>query len=781
MSQDKPPARDSRVELFAAAALAALTLLVYSPTFHYPFVRYDDPDYVAANRHVQAGLSAAGARWAFTTFDCGNWHPLTWLSLQLDAELFGGPNAGGYHRTNVLLHAANAALLLLVLARMTGAVWRSAVVAGLFALHPLHVESVAWVAERKDVLSTLFWVLTLAAYLHYVRRPGAWRYLAVAASFALGLLAKPMLVTLPCVLLLLDYWPLRRMGNGEWGMGNEEHSPFPIPHSPFLEKVPLFALAGASCVVTYLAQSQGEAVASVEAIPPAARVGNALLAYVGYIGKALWPTRLAVYYPHPGTAIPVARALGAGLFLAVVTALVLGPGRRRPYLAVGWLWYLGTLVPVIGLVQVGGQAMADRYTYVPLIGLFLLLTWGVTDLALAWRLPRGYLAAAAAVALSACAALTWVQVGHWESNLRLWQHAAAVTEGNAQAHINLGAAYARRGQLSAARREYESAVAVNPRYAMPHFNLATVLAKMGRPAEALAEYRKAAELDPENAHPHNNLGDLLRSLGRPEEAVAEYRRAVALDRTDAYPHNNLGILLAELGRREESLAEFRRAVELAPEDPVPRGNLAAALQEEGRLDEALAEYRKTVELGNSQAGPRLRACERLRALRPRLPGLVAGRDRPADNAERLAFAELCRLPGERRYALAARLYADAFGAAPKLADDLGAAHRFRAAGAAAAAGCGEGVDSPGDKEKARLRAQALDWLRADLSLWAKQARGERPEGRAAARAALRAWQHDPRLAGVRDPAALAKLPGPEREAWQGLWREVGVLISTDEG
>jgi tetratricopeptide (TPR) repeat protein len=791
MSQEKRTRRDYLVELYISVALAALTLLVYSPTFHYPFVYYDDPEYVVESPHVQAGLTAESARWAFTTFDCGNWHPLTWLSLQLDSQVYGGLTAGGFHLTNVLLHTANAVLLFLALARLTGAVWRSAVVAGLFALHPLHVESVAWVAERKDVLSTLFWALTLIAYAHYARRPSAGRYLLVVLALALGLLAKPMLVTLPFVLLLLDYWPLRRWQSAA------------SLRRPLVEKVPLFGLVLASCAVTLLAQLHGNAVASVGAFPLAARVGNALLAYVGYLGKMFWPVNLAVYYPHPGPAVPVLPALGAGLFLSALTALVLGPGRRWPYLAVGWLWYLGTLVPVIGLVQVGGQALADRYTYlgtlvpviglvqvggqaladrytyVPLIGLFLLLVWGVTDLAQGWRLPRQCLAATAAVVLSACAALTWAQVGHWDSTLHLWEHAAKVTENNYLAHINLGTCYREQGRPTAARREFEKAAAIDPKVAVAHFNLGGVLADLGRLEEALAELRMAIALGPELSVPHNTVGALLQSLGRLEEAEVEYRRAIDRGPQDAYAHHNLGMVLTEMGRREEGLAELRQAIELSPRNARLHDGLGRALQEEGRLEEALAEYRKALELGETEAGPRLQACERLRTLHSRLPGLIAGRDRPADNAERLAFAELCRQPCERCYALAARLYADAFSAGPKLADDLRAGYRFQAAGAAAAAGCGQGKDGAqlGEAEKARLRDQSLNWLQADLAVWTRQARGGTAEARAAVQRVLRAWKRDAHLVGVRDPAALAQLTPAEREAWQKLWQEVDAVLA----
>jgi tetratricopeptide (TPR) repeat protein len=779
----RPGRRPRRGELFAGAGLAVLTLLVYARTAHFPFINYDDPAYVTENAHVGAGLTAESVRWAFTSFACGYWQPVTWLSLQLDCEFSGGIHPGGFHLTNVLLHTANALLLFLVLARLTGAPWRSAVVAALFALHPLHVESVAWVTERKDVLSTLFWMLTLAAYAWYVRRPGVARYLPVVLALGLGLLAKPMLVTLPCVLLLLDYWPLRRWRPGPGRDPGAARAPELPPAVSLgrllLEKLPLFALALASCVVTYRAQFGAQAVAPLEAFPLGARLGNAALAYVSYLGKTFWPVRLALYYPHPGAEVSVPGAVGAGLLLVAVTVLVLGPGRHRPYLAVGWLWYLGTLVPVIGLVQAGGQAMADRFTYVPLIGVFVLLTWGAADLATAWRLPRALLATAAAAVVCACGALSWVQVGYWQSSLTLWEHAAAVTDKNVLAHINLGTCYYERRRISDAKREFEKAVAIDPRIAQPHVNLGNIFAELDLPQRAASEYRQAIDLAPNLAWAHASLGKLLGDLGRLGEAAAEYRTAIALAPGDAALRNDLGILLLELGRWHEALAEFSRAVDLDPGKAEPHANLGQVLQEEGRLEEALAAYRRAVALGDKQARPRLQACERLRALRPRLAALIAGQDRPADSAERLTFADLCRQPGPRRYALAASLYADAFRADPRLADDLGAANRRHAAAAAAAAGCGRGRDGAGldEPRRARLRRQAMNWLRAELALWDRQLSRSAPRVRAAVQQALRLWQHDPCLAGVRDPGALAKLPEAECATWQELWQGVEALLA----
>jgi Flp pilus assembly protein TadD len=607
MSQHPHLSREYRIHLVVCGTLALLTLLLYAPTFQYPFVNYDDPVYVYKNQQVQDGITLEGMGWAFTTFHTGNWHPLTWLSLQLDAASYGGRNAGGFHLTNVLLHTVNTLLLFLVLDRMTGAVWRSAVVAALFALHPLHVESVVWVAERKDVLSTLFWMLTLWAYLGYVRRPGVGRYLLVALALTAGLLAKAMLVTLPCVLLLLDHWPLRRWPrtvSGSWLL---------------LEKLPLFALVLTASVVTFLAQFHEGAVVGFEEVALVGRLENALLAYVGYLWEMVWPLHLAVHYPHPGSGVSVPAVLGAGLFLAVVTGLVLGPGRRWPYLAVGWLWFLGTLVPVIGVVQVGPQAMADRYTYVPLIGIFLLLTWGVSDLALAWSVPRSTLVAATALILVACVALTWTQVGYWKSNQDLWAHAVRVNEKNGRAHLNLGCCFHEAGRFADAEREFKKAVAFNPKEVLSHHNLALVFIATGQYAEAEAQLQEVIALDPKNAFPHSDLGIVLQHFGRFEEARAEYCRAIALDPHYALAHYNLAVVLLELRQVDEALAQLREAISLDPGNPQYHKSLGKLLQALDRLEEALPAYQKALELGDQEAGSLLQAGERLRTPRPMAP------------------------------------------------------------------------------------------------------------------------------------------------------------------
>jgi Flp pilus assembly protein TadD len=790
-------------------ALALLTVGVYAPTFDYPFLHFDDLDYVTQNRHVAEGLSAEGVGWAFTTFYCGNWHPLTWLSLQLDCQLYGGLKAGGFHVTNVLLHAASTIVLFLVLSRLTGGIWQSAMVAALFGVHPLNVEPVAWIAERKGVLSTLFWMLTLGAYLYYVRRPGVARYLLVVLGLVLGLMAKPLLLTLPCVLLLLDYWPLRR-----WRSGSETRSADASWRFLLLEKVPLLAVVLAWSAVAFLSQAHVKALPSLDKYPLNLRIGNGLQAYVVYLGKMLWPVHLAAYYPHPGTVLSIGSVVGAGLILGILTLLVFGPGRRWPYLAVGWLWYLVTLVPMIGLVQIGAHGMADRYTYVPLIGLFLILTWGVADLVLAWQLPRATLVGTAVAVLSACVPLTSAQLGFWRGDRELWQHALAVTGQNAMAHNNLGMCQYRDGRPDLAAKEFEQAVALDPGSALFHHNLATLLRDLGHPEEALTECHRAIELDrseaafhvtlasllrvtghpteslaelheanrldPENPVAQDRLGSLLWDLGRTNKALTAFRTAIKLDPAFASPHVGLGIALAELERRPEACEEFRKAAKLDPANALPHFNLAMALQADGHLEDALTEYRQALELGYRPAAARLRACTRLHALGPRLPAVLAGREHPADNAERLAFADLCAQPFVGHYAFAARFYADAFRTEPKLTEDLRAAYRSDAAIAAARAGCGQGQEAArlDEKAKTELRGQALQWLQGELALWITEARSTIPQARTAVRQILYTWRRSPGLAGVREEPALAKLPEPEAKEWRKLWQQVEAIMAT---
>lgn len=466
-----------------ALALVLATLAVYFQAVGHPFITLDDEQYILDNPAVTGGLSGKGIAWAFTSTYAFNWHPVTWISHMLDVELFG-LDAGMHHLVNVLLHAANAALLFAVLLGMTGAPWRSGFAAALFALHPLHVESVAWVAERKDVLSTLFLFLTLLAWLRYTQRRKAGWFLGALALFALGLLSKPMLVTLPFLLLLLDAWPLGRLA-GAQAIGLRR---------ALLEKVPFAVLAGASGVLTYLVQQKGGAIGPSEIFPLGVRIANSVVSYADYLIKTFWPSPLAVFYPHPGASLPAWKIAGAGLLLAAVSVPAILSWRRRPYLTVGWLWYLGTLVPVIGLVQIGRQGSADRYTYIPLIGLFLMAAWGIPELFERWRLKPRALAAAAVAVLVACGALSFRQLGFWRSSERLFTHAIAVTRDNWMAHHSLGAVLIREGKAEEAVNHYYEALRIMPEDPRLHANLSVALLALGRPAEGYSHYLEAQRI-----------------------------------------------------------------------------------------------------------------------------------------------------------------------------------------------------------------------------------------------------------------------------------------------
>lgn len=538
--------------------LIVITLAVFWPVQKYGFLRYDDDAYVFENAHVSTGLTFANIRWAMSSTQALNWHPVTWLSHMLDAQIYG-LDPGGHHRTSLLLHLLNVLLLYLVLWRMTGFTWRSGFVAALFAVHPLHVESVAWVAERKDLLSTFFMLLTVWAYARYAERPGIQRYLPVVLLYALGLMSKPMLVTLPLVLLLLDYWPLARLRLGNrsiWKLA--------------AEKLPLFLLAGASGVVTIVAQRSEGAMITLASCPLHIRIENALVSYVVYIEKMFWPTDLASPYPYPSAGLPAWQVAGAALLLALVTYLSVCAAAKRPYLAVGWLWYLITLVPVIGLVQVGGQAMADRYTYIPLIGLFLIPAWGVADLP-GWKTaqrkkqaPRPALlpsasmgfACVAVVALAVCAR---EQVGYWRNGITLYTRALAVTSDNYLAHNGLGVAYDDAGDPKSAIEQYRKALAIAPDFALSHYNLGRALVEEAKIDEAIAEFRQAASLAPDYARTYHNLAYALAKAGKMDEAVQACREAVRLDPHFGEAHNNLAVDLYIQGQYAEAWKEVYQA------------------------------------------------------------------------------------------------------------------------------------------------------------------------------------------------------------------------------
>ena len=526
-------------------ALALTTLAVFWQLHNYDFVHYDDNKYITENENVKAGLTTDSITWAFTTGHAVNWHPLTWLSHMLDCQLFG-TNPGWHHLTNLLLHITNTLLLFAVLKRMTGALWQSAFVAAAFALHPLHVESVAWISERKDVLSTLFWMLTMAAYQRYVRRPGTSRYLLTLLVFAMGLMAKPMLVTLPFVLLLLDYWPLGRFGLGQavrdTNRPNLQTTDAYPQRKPFIrlawEKVPFFILSAISSIVTFLVQRSGGAVTITGILPLKIRIINAFISYLGYIVKCFWPSRLAVYYPHPGEKLSMWHAAVAALLLAI-SILVICLAQKHKYLPVGWLWYLGTLVPVIGLVQVGAQAMADRYTYIPLIGLFIIIAWGLPELLAKWRYRKIALGASMLMVLLVLSICTWFQVGHWRNSITLFEHALDVTSENWMVHNNLGVVFNRCNEIDKAIEHCAEAVRIEPDYAEGHYNLGIALFRKGKVNNAIISWSETVRLDPAHHKAHNNLGAAFSQLGKVEQAIEHWREAVRLNPNDALARRNL--------------------------------------------------------------------------------------------------------------------------------------------------------------------------------------------------------------------------------------------------
>jgi tetratricopeptide (TPR) repeat protein len=599
--------KDTRRTIWICGLLSAVTLAIFWPVTSYEFVNFDDPVYVSLNAHVVNGLSWGNVSWALQTSFVGNWHPLTWLSHMLDVQLFG-LNPGWHHLTNLLFHAANAVLLFLLLQRMTGAAWRSAMVAALFALHPLHVESVAWVSERKDVLSAFFFMLTLLAYAKYAEKaesstthhaprttphvsrfmshalrypPPSVYYVLALALFALGLMSKPMLVTLPLVLVLLDYWPLQRLRLSTLA-------------DLLREKIPFFTLSLISCVVTFVGQSEGGAVRPLALFSLTQRVTNAVVACATYLEKTLWPAGLAVFYPLPDNTSPAATVV-AGALLLGITAWVLWSARRRPYLALGWFWFLVMLVPVIGLVQAGMQQMADRYTYLPLVGLFVMVVWEVAGRLSGRRWRTAVLTAAASGVLLACAVATTLQLGYWHDSERLFRHALAVTRENWLAHHSLGHALLAQGNEDEAISHYQAAVAIQPRPEI-RFILGETLSKRRRYEEAIEQFSEMLKATPDNAPVLVQIGIARALQGKTEPAVRALSEALRIDPANAEAHNSLGNLLAQQGKHEEAVRQFEEAVRLKPDHAAARNNLAISCKKLGRVDEAIMQYREALRL-----------------------------------------------------------------------------------------------------------------------------------------------------------------------------------------
>ncbi len=569
--------------------LAGIIVFAYAPVSHYGFVNYDDPQYVANNPNVTAGLTWHGVKWAFTTGYQSNWHPLAWLSHMLDVQLFGA-NVGAHHLTNVALHIANTLLLFWFLAKATKAPVKSTVIAAFFAVHPLHVESVAWIAERKDVLSTFFGMLTLCSYAVYVRRPRPSTYSAVIIFFALGLMAKPMLVTLPFVLLFLDFWPLRR-----FTLQDTSNVPQLIR-----EKIPLLMLTIISSIVTFVVQQAGGSV--VDALPITTRVANAFVGYLAYLQRMFWPTQLAVLYPAAVTAREWWWVAAFGLLaLSILSVLA---AERRPYVPVGWFWYLGTLVPVIGLVQVGRQATADRYTYVPLIGIFLIVVFGVSEALRRLRAPKYVFVIAGGITIAACVWQTRAQLAYWVSSHALWAHTLSVIGTDELAHFNLAVALQDEGQPDEAISQLEIAARLDPKFVDAHRALGKLYAERGRPTDAAAHYEETLRLKPDEAMVHNDLGVVLETLKKPEEAQEHFLEALRLKPDYADAHYNLGLLLVTFGRRADAIKEFKSSLQFYPNHAEAHDALGAALFESGLFAEAVREFAETERLKPGLPGVR---------------------------------------------------------------------------------------------------------------------------------------------------------------------------------
>jgi tetratricopeptide (TPR) repeat protein len=630
---EKPEPRSPPSPLHSPALvcvlLAVATCFAYFAVADFGFVDYDDGDYVSANPHVQSGLKWQNVSWALTTGHASNWHPLTWLSHMLDYQLFGG-NLGAHHLVSLGFHIANTLLLFLIWRRMTQAHWASALVAALFALHPLHVESVAWLSERKDVLSTLFLLLTLGCYAVYVQRgqrtqqpppspkpggqspketrsskseprtqpphldgnrsqfiTGARYYVLSLGFFALGLMSKPMLVTTPFLLLLLDYWPLQRL------VFAKRKEALRSAGRLLAEKAPFFALTVISSVITFLVQRKGGAVST--ALTLEQRLGNALVAYLRYLWKLIWPENLAVLYPHPGN-WPVWAVAGSAVVLVGIFAVAIWLGRSRPYLPVGWLWFFGGLIPVLGLVQVGIQSMADRYTYVPAIGIFVIAVWGGWDLARKFNWPAAGLGSCSALLLAACGLLTMRQVQFWRNTEVLFRRSVEVEPKNYLAYNNLGFYLANHGNPTEAMENYQKSIAINPEYEDALNNLGHALAGQGFPQRAIPYYERALRVRPNHVEVNNNLGNALSELGKIDEAIAHYQIALKNNPDHADAHNNLGIALAMKGKLDEAIVEFQQALRLKPDYASAHSNLGNAFAVQQKWSEAIHHYQECLRL-----------------------------------------------------------------------------------------------------------------------------------------------------------------------------------------
>jgi Flp pilus assembly protein TadD len=601
------------------------TLAVFWQVGNHMFISFDDEDYVTENLYVRGGLTLKGIAWAFSEPHVHNWHPMTWLSHMVDCQFFG-LKAGRHHLVNLFFHIANTLVLFFVLLRMTKGLWQSAFVAGLFALHPLHVESVAWVAERKDVLSTFFWMLTMGAYVYYVERPEYKRYLFVILFFVLGLMAKPMLVTLPFVLLLLDFWPLNRLqilalpagisaiavqrelpGKKKKKSRQQPQKDPPQkkptiktraiwPEIRFLlqEKIPLIVVSIVFCFVTIYAQHR--VTKPMELYPLVDRIANTLTSYISYIGKMLWPVKLSIFYPYVTISLFSWKVIGAALLLIIITYMTIREARRFPYLIVGWLWYLGTLIPVIGLVQVGLQSMADRYTYVPLIGAFIMIAWGVPELINGWRYRRTTLAAAAGGVLLACMIMTYMQISFWRNSITLYEHATKVTTENEWAHYNLGLSLMRDERINDAFPHFQEAIRINPNDLEALLNLGVISAKRGDIDAATSLFVRLLQFKPDYSEAHVNFGLVLMQKGNIDEGIAHIREAIRLKPSNPEYYFALGKILTKKGNLDEAIVHYSRALQIKPTYAEAHSNMGVTLARKGNLDEAISHFRQALQI-----------------------------------------------------------------------------------------------------------------------------------------------------------------------------------------
>jgi protein O-mannosyl-transferase len=582
------PVPGQRQLWIVVAVLIAINVLGYATVSKHNFVNFDDPGYVYENPHVSRGLTWAGVIWAFTTSDQANWHPLTWLSHMLDVELFG-VNPGPHHLTNLFFHILNTLLVFWLFFQLTAAIGPSSFIAALFAVHPLHVESVAWIAERKDMLSALFWMLTMLAYVFYVRQPRWTRYVVMVLFFALGLMAKPMLVTLPFVLLLLDSWPL----------GRAKFKPYSNVAQLIREKIPLFILAVLSSVITVFVQNKGGAIRGLQVVPFSVRMANALVAYCTYLWKAFWPSNMIILYPFSPKAPNWWPA--AAIFVIGFSIVALVMARRRPYIPVGWFWFLGTLVPVIGLVQVGNQSMADRYTYIPLLGLFLIVSFGATDVA--GPHSKRFVLLASLIAIGACIWLTRTQLSHWRDGRTLWEHEISIAD-NAFARVALGNNFALERKPEQAIPHYAQALRQEYENPETHYVLAKVLSDTGKPEDAFNHYsecirlaREGKTMDPVRlARAYYSVGLAFASQGKSNEAATQFAEAVRANPDYPQAYNDLGVQYFLQGKIDEAIANFRQAVQVDPAYAIAHNSLGTALANKGRTDDAIAEYSEAVRL-----------------------------------------------------------------------------------------------------------------------------------------------------------------------------------------